>query len=176
MIFVETKLQGAFVIELEKREDERGFFARTWCRKEFEDQGIKGDLVQSNLSFNKRKGTLRGLHYQMSPYEEAKLVRCTKGAIFDVIVDLRTHSPTFKHWVGVELTENNYKMLYVPEGFAHGYQTLQDNTEVTYHVSQYYVPNAEQGIRWDDPIFKIQWPITGEKTISPKDQRWPNYA
>jgi len=176
MVFEETQLKGAFVIDLKKREDERGFFARTWCRKEFEDHGLNGDLVQSNLSFNTRKGTLRGLHYQVSPYAESKLVRCTKGAICDVIIDLRSSSPTFRHWFGVELTENNYRMLYVPEGFAHGYQTLQDHTEVIYHVSQCYVPNAEYGIRWDDPSFEIEWPMTEGRTISPKDQMWPNYV
>jgi len=176
MNFMDTAVKDAFIIEIEKKTDDRGFFARTWCTNEFEAHGLKGDLVQSNLSFNKRKGTLRGLHYQIRPYEETKLVRCTKGAIYDVIVDLRPHSPTFRQWIGVELTEQNYRMLYVPEGFAHGFQTLEDNTEVVYHVSQCYVPNAEHGIRWDDPTFKIEWPMTEERTISSKDQMWPYYV
>ena len=176
MNFIDTAVKDAFIIDIEKKTDDRGFFARTWCKKEFEEHGLQEDLVQANLSFNKRKGTLRGLHYQLSPYAESKLVRCTKGAIYDVIIDLRSHSPTFRHWIGVELTEDNYRMLYVPEGFAHGYQTLQDNSEVVYHVSQCYVPNAELGIRWDDPSFKIEWPITEERTISSKDQMWPNYG
>lgn len=176
MNFIDTAVKDAFIIDIEKKTDDRGFFARTWCKKEFEERGLKVDIVQSNLSFNKRKGTLRGLHYQLSPYAETKLVRCTKGAIYDVIIDLRSHSPTFRHWIGVELTEDNYRMLYVPEGFAHGYQTLQDNSEVVYHVSQCYVPNAEHGIRWDDPSFEIDWPITEERTISSKDQMWPNYV
>jgi dTDP-4-dehydrorhamnose 3,5-epimerase len=176
MNFIDTAVKDAFIIDIEKKTDDRGFFARTWCKKEFEEHGLQEDLVQANLSFNKRKGTLRGLHYQLSPYAESKLVRCTKGAIYDVIIDLRSHSPTFRHWIGVELTEDNYRMLYVPEGFAHGYQTLQDNSEVVYHVSQCYVPNAELGIRWDDPSFKIEWPITEEWTISSKDQMWPNYG
>ena len=176
MNFIDTAVKDAFIIDIEKKTDDRGFFARTWCKKEFEERGLKVDIVQSNLSFNKRKGTLRGLHYQLSPYAETKLVRCTKGAIYDVIIDLRSHSSTFRHWIGVELTEDNYRMLYVPEGFAHGYQTLQDNSEVVYHVSQCYVPNAEHGIRWDDPSFEIDWPITEERTISSKDQMWPNYV
>jgi dTDP-4-dehydrorhamnose 3,5-epimerase len=176
MNFIDTAVKDAFIIDIEKKEDERGFFARTWCKKEFEVHGLQEDLVQANLSFNKRKGTLRGLHYQLSPYEESKLVRCIKGAIYDVIIDLRSQSPTFRQWIGVELTEDNYRMLYIPEGFAHGYQTLQDNSEVVYHVSQYYVPNAEKGIRWDDPSFEINWPITKELTISSKDQQWPNYV
>ena len=173
MIFCKTKLEGAWVIDLDKREDDRGFFGRTWCKKEFEAHGIKSDLVQSNLSFNKRRGTLRGMHYQVTPYEEAKLVRCTRGAIFDVMVDLRPDSPTFKQWMGVELTAENYRMLFIPEGFAHGYQTLQDNTEVMYQVSQYYAPDSEQGIRWNDPSFNIEWPEPEEKIISNKDKNWP---
>ncbi len=176
MNFIDTAVKDAFIIDIEKKVDDRGFFARTWCKNEFKERGLQGDLVQANLSFNKRKGTLRGLHYQLSPYAESKLVRCTRGAIYDVIIDLRSHSSTFRHWIGVELTETNYRMLYVPEGFAHGYQTLQDNSEVVYHVSQCYVPNAEHGIRWDDPSFKIEWPITEERTISSKDQMWPNYV
>lgn len=175
MIFTQTKLKDAFIIELKKLEDERGFFARTWCKKEFEDHDLNTNLVQVNVAFNKKCGTLRGMHYQVAPYEETKLIRCTKGAIYDVIIDLREESPTFLKWIGVELTEDNYKMFYVPEGFAHGYQTLKDNTVVTYQVSQFYTPNSEQGLRWDDPSINIDWPYVKERIISKKDQMWQDY-
>jgi len=173
MVFLKEKLEGSFVIDLEKREDVRGFYARTWCRKEFEGHGLKAELIQSNLVLSKQKGTLRGLHYQAAPYEEAKVVRCTRGAIFDVIVDVRPQSPTYRQWIGVELTEDNYRMLYVPEGCAHGFLVLRDNTEVIYHVTQYYTPALEQGIRWNDPFFNIEWPETDERIVSNKDQMWP---
>ncbi len=175
MIFKETKLQGVFIIEIEKRQDERGFFARAWCKKEFEAHGLNVHLVQANLAFSQKKGTLRGMHYQMSPYEEAKLVRCIKGAIFDVAIDLRSDSPTYKSWVGVELTDDNHKMLYTPENFAHGYQTLTDNAEVFYQVSQFYSPESERGVRWDDQAFGIKWPETDDVVISEKDKNWPDY-
>ncbi|MGB9714863.1 MAG: dTDP-4-dehydrorhamnose 3,5-epimerase [Thermodesulfovibrionales bacterium] len=174
MIFKETTLKGAFIIELEKRVDSRGFFARAWCRKEFEDNGLIKEMVQANVSFNKKKGTLRGMHYQITPYEEAKLVRCTRGAIYDVIIDLRPDSPTYKQWVSVELTSENYKMVYVPENFAHGFITLEDNTEVTYLVSEFYSPEFERGIRYNDPSFGIQWPIP-ISVISEKDKSWQDY-
>ncbi len=176
MIFRETELKGAFIIELEKLEDARGFFARAWCQKEFEAHGLTARLVQCNLSFNKKRGTLRGMHYQAAPYEEVKLVRCTRGAVYDVIIDLRPESPTYKQWLGVELTADNYKMLYVPEGFAHGYQTLTDDAEVFYQVSQFYTPASERGVRWDDPAFGIEWPETDTRIISDKDESWPDYA
>ncbi|MFX0196552.1 MAG: dTDP-4-dehydrorhamnose 3,5-epimerase [Candidatus Hodarchaeota archaeon] len=172
MVFIETKLKGAFIIETEKLEDKRGFFARTWCKREFQSHGLNPQLVQSNISFNKVQGTVRGLHYQTAPYAEAKLVRCTKGAIYDVIVDLRPSSSNYTKWVAVELTEGNYKMLYVPEGFAHGYQTLEENTEVFYHVSQFYHPDYERGLRWNDPALCIVWPIP-VKVISEKDATFP---
>jgi dTDP-4-dehydrorhamnose 3,5-epimerase len=175
VIFEETRLKGAFVITIEKIEDKRGFFARSWCKKEFEFHGLVSTIVQSNLSFNKKAGTLRGMHYQVAPFEETKLFRCTKGVIYEVIIDLRVGSPTYKQWIGVELTEHNYKMLYVPEGFAHGFQTLKDNTEVIYHVSQFYSQEHERGIRWDDPFFNIEWPEAEERIISEKDRSWPNY-
>lgn len=175
MIFTETKLEGAFIIELEKLSDQRGFFARSWCQNEFETHGLNCHIAQANISYNEKKGTLRGLHYQKSPHEEKKLVRCTKGSIYDVIIDLRSHSKTYAQWLSVELTAANYKMLYVPENFAHGYQTLEDNTEVFYQVSQYYTPGAESGIRWDDPIFYIHWPLEVQ-VISDKDKSWPNYT
>lgn len=175
MIFTETELPGAFVIELERRGDERGFFARAWCRREFEERGLSGRIVQCNLSFNDRSGTLRGLHYQVAPSEETKLVRCISGAVYDVIVDLRPSSPTFKRWLGVELTADNRCALYVPEGFAHGYQTLIDGTETLYQVSEFYAPDAERGVRWDDPAFGIEWPEARELIISEKDLSWPDF-
>lgn len=172
MIFTETKLNGAFIIELEKIEDERGFFARSWDKKEFEKYGLNPNLMQCNVSFNTKRGTLRGMHFQDSPYEDAKLVRCTKGRIFDVIVDLREYSPTKNNWIGVELTELNHKMLYVPEGFAHGFQTLEENSEVFYQMSQEYMPEYARGKLWNDPIFNISWPIKSP-IISDKDRQWP---
>ncbi len=174
MIFKETKLKGAYVIDIEKLNDERGFFARAWCQKEFIDNGLESNLAQVNVSYNKVKGTLRGMHYQMSPYQEVKIVRCTKGAIYDVIIDLRAESPTFKKWIGVELTSDNYRLLYVPEDFGHGFQTLVDNTEITYQVSQFYSPGAERGIRWNDPVLEIDWPLK-PSMISDKDKNWPDY-
>src|SRR4030067_1130690 len=173
MIFRETRLKGAFIIEVEKREDDLGFFARTWCKKEFEEHGLTANMVQSNISFNKRKGTLRGMHYQGAPYGEVKLVRCTMGSLYDVLVDLRPESRTYLQWLGVELTSVNHKMVYIPEGFAHGYQTLEDNGEVTYQVSQFYSPDFERGLRYDDPGIGIDWPFTG-KIISDKDKGWPD--
>jgi len=173
MIFSETKLKGAFIIEPKKQEDERGFFARTWCEKEFEIHGLNPRLVQCSISFNKKKGSLRGMHFQVAPHEEAKLVRCTMGAIYDVIIDLRRSSPTFRKWVAVELTANNRQMLYIPEGFAHGFQTLVDNTEILYQMSQFYHPESARGIRWNDPIVKINWPLS-KITISDKDKNHPS--
>jgi len=173
VIFRETKLKGAFIIEVEKREDDRGFFARAWCKKEFDEHGLTASMVQSNIAFSKRKGTLRGLHYQGAPYGEVKVVRCTKGSLYDVMVDLRPGSSTYRQWVGVELTSSNHKMMYVPEGFAHGYQTLEDNTEVMYQVSQFYFPAFERGIRYDDPGVGIDWPLI-DKIISDKDKGWPD--
>ena len=175
MIFIETELSGAFVVDLDRREDERGFFARAWCTREFEEHGLSPSVVQCNLSFNHRSGTLRGLHYQAPPSEEAKLVRCTRGAIYDVIVDLRRTSPTFKGWIAVELSAQNRRALYVPEGFAHGYQTLADETETFYQVSEFFNPDAELGLRWDDPAFRIDWPDAAERIISEKDRSWPNF-
>ena len=159
MIFQETQLKGAFIIEPERLEDERGLFTRTFCEEEFKAHGLNSRVVQCNTSFNKKKGTLRGMHYQVAPHEEAKLVRCTRGAIYDVIVDLRPDSPTFREWVAVELTSDNHRMLYIPEGFAHGFQTLEDNTEVFYQMSEFYHPECASGVRWDDPAFMIEWPM-----------------
>lgn len=159
MIFTETKLKGVFIIEPERLEDERGFFARTFCQEEFAAHGLNPRVVQCNISFNKKGGTLRGMHYQIAPYEEAKLIRCTRGAIYDAIINLRPESSTFKQWIAVELTADNRRMLYIPEGFAHGFQTLEDNTEVFYQMSEFYHPECARGVRWDDPEFGIEWPL-----------------
>ena len=175
MIFTETNLKDAYIIDLQKIEDQRGFFARGWCQNEFEAHGLAPEVVQANLSYNHHKGTLRGMHYQKVPYAETKLVRCIKGALYDVIIDLRSDSPTFKQWLGVELTAENYRMLYVPEGFAHGFQTLVDQTEAFYMVSQFYTPQAEGGLRYNDPAFAIEWPLKVE-VISDKDHNWPDYS
>lgn len=174
MIFTKTPLEGAFTIEVEKREDDRGFFARTFCANEFEQHGLVNRIVQTNMSRTLKKGTVRGMHYQIPPYQETKLVRCTQGAIFDVIIDLRKESPTYKQWFGVELSAENYKMLFVPRDFAHGFVTLTDNVEVTYEVSEFYTPNSESGIRFNDPEINIQWPVEVTDT-SEKDANWPDY-
>lgn len=175
MIFTETKLAGAFVIELERREDQRGFFARIFCQQEFEAHGLKTQVVQCNVSFNKRKGTLRGMHYQAAPFAEAKLVRCTSGSIYDVIIDLRLASATFKQYFAVELSAENGRMLYIPEDFAHGFQTLRDDTEVSYQMAQRYSAEHARGVRWNDPAFGIEWP-EGERIIIERDQNYPNFV
>jgi dTDP-4-dehydrorhamnose 3,5-epimerase len=169
MIFLETPMKGAYVIELQKHEDERGFFARSWCSEEFSSKGLDTRLVQCNVSFNKKKGTLRGLHYQLPPHAETKLVRCTRGALYDVIVDLRSDSPTFLKWFGVELTSENHRMLYIPQRFAHGFQTLEDGTEIFYQMSDFYEPKAARGLRWNDPRLEIAWPDSN-CTMSEKDR------
>ena len=174
MIFTETKLKGAFIIEPERLEDARGFFARAWCQREFAAHSLSPRVVQCNISSNKKKGTLRGMHYQAAPCEEAKLVRCTMGAIYDVIIDLRPESPTFTHHVAVVLTAANRKMLYVPEGFAHGFQTLEDDSEVFYQMSEFYVADHARGVRWNDPAFGIQWPIA-EPIILERDRNYPDF-
>lgn len=175
MRFMEKRLRGAYVIEPEKVEDTRGFFARTWCQREFKEHGLNSAVVQCNVSFNAKKGTLRGMHYQTAPFEEVKCVTCTRGAIFDVIIDLRPDSETFRQWEWVILDEENRKMLYVPRGFAHGFLTLVDNTEVFYQMSEFYAPEYARGVRWDDPAFGIVWP--GEVTaISEKDTQYPDFT
>ena len=165
MIFTETKLNGVHILEIEKLSDERGFFARTWCKQEFAKYGLNSNLAQCSISFNRKRGTLRGMHYQISPYRETKLVRCTAGAIYDVVIDLRRDSATFCQWFAVELSAENRCMLYVPEDFAHGFQTLEDNTEVFYQISEPYAPEYAKGVRWDDPAFDIRWPA-GDRIIS----------
>jgi dTDP-4-dehydrorhamnose 3,5-epimerase len=169
--FKETELSGAYVIDIDPFEDERGLFARAWCQREFEVHGLSSAIVQANISQNKKRGTLRGLHWQRQPHAERKLLRCTRGSVYDVIVDLRRDSDTFKSWLGVELTEQNHRMLLVPEDFAHGFQTLEDNSEVFYQVTQFYTPDAECGARYDDPAFAIDWPLD-VSAISEKDAGW----
>lgn len=169
MKFIETPFSGLYVIELEKHLDERGFFARSWCSEEFKKHGLNPALVQCNVSLNSKAGTLRGLHYQAPPSAEAKLVRCTRGKMFDVAVDIREKSPTYLKYFSVELSADNHKALYIPEGFAHGFQTLEDNTEVLYQMSEFYAPDLARGIRWDDPKIGIKWPFPNDKTISQRD-------
>lgn len=176
MIFNEISLKGAYLVEIERLEDDRGFFARAWCEEEFAAYNLKSKFVQSNISLTNKKGTVRGLHYQTAPRQEAKLIRCVRGAIFDVIIDLRPQSATYKQWVGVELAAENHKMLYVPEGFAQGFQTLADDTEVFYPVSEFYSPEFERGVRWNDPFFGIQWPEMEGVIVSEKDVSWPDFT
>ncbi len=175
MKFTKLSLEGAYIIEIEPFNDERGFFARSWCQKEFKEHGLDARLVQCNISFNKHRGTLRGMHYQSKPQEEAKLIRCTRGSIYDVIIDLRQDSKTYKKWVSIELDSINRKMIYVPEGFAHGFVTLEDNTEVFYQVSEFYNPKYYKGIRWNDQSFNIQWPINENLIISKQDKSWEDF-
>jgi dTDP-4-dehydrorhamnose 3,5-epimerase len=175
MIFEKTKLPGVFEIRMEPMPDERGFFARCWCEREFESHGLNPKVVQCSVSFNARRGTLRGMHYQVAPDQEAKVVRCTKGALYDVLVDLRRGSPTFGDWVAVVLTAERRNMVYVPEGCAHGFLTLEDETEVLYQISEFYSPQSARGVRWDDPAFRIVWPEE-VKVISERDRKCPDFA
>jgi dTDP-4-dehydrorhamnose 3,5-epimerase len=172
MIFVATQLGDACLIDIEPREDERGFFARTWCRQELAAQGLDTEIAQENLSFNRHRGTIRGLHFQRSPHEETKIVRCGRGAIFDVIVDLRPHSPTYLRWQGFELTAENRRALYIPKGFVHGFQSLTDDVEIIYQISAFYAPEAAGGYRYDDAAFGIAWPLP-VTVISERDLSWP---
>ncbi len=175
MIFTTTDIAGAYIIDIDPNFDDRGFFARAWCADEFAQHGLSTELVQANIAWSNRKGTLRGLHFQASPHEEAKLVRCTRGAAFVVAADIRPNSATHGRWVGVELTAENHRSLYVPPGCAQGYQTLDDETEMFYQMSTAYVPAAARGVRYDDPMFGINWPLP-IGSISPADQSWPAYA
>jgi dTDP-4-dehydrorhamnose 3,5-epimerase len=174
MIFTKTPLEGAFLIDLEPIGDERGFFARSFCRREFEAHGLNPDLAQCNISLNLRRGTLRGMHWQVAPHQEAKLVRCTRGAIHDVIIDLRQDSPTFTAHFSADLTAVDRRMLYVPEGFAHGFLTLEDDTEVFYQMSEFFAPDAARGVRYDDPAFGIRWPRE-VLVVSDRDQSYPDW-
>ncbi len=175
MIFTETALSGAYIIDIEVHKDQRGYFGRAWCQQEFEKHNLVNCMVQGNVSFNYHKGTLRGMHYQAEPHSEVKLVRCVRGKIFDAIIDLRPDSPTFKQSTGYELSAENRRMLYVPQGFAHGFQTLEENSEVNYLVSEFYTPGHEGGIRYNDPAFGIKWPDPNLSVISDKDRSWPDY-
>jgi dTDP-4-dehydrorhamnose 3,5-epimerase len=174
MKFLPTALEGAFVIETERLTDERGFFARTFCRDEFAARGLRTDFVQCNISFNVRKGILRGMHYQIKPHEEAKLVRCTRGEIFDVIIDIRKQSPTYARWIGLDLSAENRRMLYIPEGFAHGFQTLTDASEVFYQMAEVFQPESARGVRWNDPAFGIRWPLPNA-ILSARDAAFPDF-
>lgn len=174
MIFTETKIKGSFIIELEPLSDERGFFARSFCKDEFKKQGLDTSIVQCNISYNKKKGTLRGMHYQVMPYEESKIVSCIKGAIYDVVLDLRKNSNTYCQWITVELTDENYRMLYIPNGCAHGFQTLTDDTVVSYQMTEFYNTECVRGVRWDDPAFGIKWPAC-QKIISEKDNHFSEF-
>ena len=175
MKFSPVNVEGAFIIELSPFSDDRGFFARAYCENEFMEHGIGVHMVQANMSYNKQRGILRGLHWQASPYEEAKFVRCIKGSLFDVVVDVRPESPTYKQWSGIELTSVNRKALFIPGGCAHGYQVLEDDTEVLYQVSAPYVQEAERGARWNDPAFGIEWPIKEGLILSSKDKDWDDF-
>jgi len=174
MIFTETKLKGAFLIEPELMKDERGFFARSFCENEFKEHGLKFRVVQCSLSFNRVKGTVRGMHYQTAPFAEAKIVSCTRGGVYDVIIDLRPLSSTYCQWFDTELTDENYRMFYVPEGFAHGFQTLSDNSTVFYQMYEFYHPEAARGVRWDDPIFAVRWPLA-VRNITERDKTYPDF-
>jgi dTDP-4-dehydrorhamnose 3,5-epimerase len=174
VVFTETGLSGAVIVDVEPHADERGFFARSWCIREFAERGLNPSVVQCNVSGNTAKGTLRGMHYQVAPHAEVKLVRCTKGAIYDVIIDLRPSSPTFLQHAGVELTADNHRALYIPEGFAHGFMTLHDDSEVFYQMSAFYEPTAARGVRWNDPIFGISWPLP-VSVISERDREYPDF-
>ena len=175
MKFTPTDLAGAWLVDVEPAADQRGFFARTWCRREFSDHGIDCDFVQASVSYNRSAGTLRGMHFQRAPHDETKLVRCVRGALYDVIVDIRPGSATYGRWIGVELSAENRRGLLVPQGFAHGFVTLEDDTEVFYQISAYYTPGHAGGLRYDDPALAIEWPIE-PKVIADKDRRWPDFG
>jgi len=174
MLFKKTSLKDSYIIELELMEDKRGFFARSFCQREFEKHGLNPSIVQCNVSYNKRKGTLRGMHYQVAPYKESKLISCIRGSMYDVIIDLRNDSPTYCKWMSVHLSANSYGLLYVPEGCAHGFQTLEDDTIVFYQMSEFYHPECSRGIGWNDPFFQIKWPIR-DIIVSPRDDNYPRF-
>jgi dTDP-4-dehydrorhamnose 3,5-epimerase len=174
MIFASTRLEDALLIDIERKEDERGFFARTWCRQELAAQGLDAQIAQESVSYNRLRGTVRGLHFQRSPHEETKIVRCTRGAIFDVIVDLRPHSPNYLQWQGFDLTAENRRAIYIPKGFAHGFQTLAEQSEITYQISTFYTPESARGYRYDDTAFGITWPLP-VTVISERDVGWPKF-
>ena len=176
MKFIKTRIPGVMIVGLDAMADERGFFARSFCAKEFQEQGLKHHVMQSNVSFNAKKGTLRGMHYQIAPHTEAKLVICTRGAVYDVVVDLRPSSPSFRQWLSVELSQGKGDMLYIPEGVAHGFQTLMDDTELGYQMFEMFDPACSRGVRWDDPAFGVKWPEVKERIMSPKDREYPDFV
>jgi dTDP-4-dehydrorhamnose 3,5-epimerase len=176
MHFTKTDIPGAMLVDLQKFEDDRGFFARGWCAREFAEKGLPSQVVQMNISYNRHRHTLRGFHYQLAPHSEDKLLRCIRGKLFDVLVDLRPDSPTFKQHITVELSAENQRMLVIPKGCANAFLTMDDNTEATYLVSEYYTPSAERGLRWNDPAFGIEWPVETPNVISEKDQNWPDFT
>jgi dTDP-4-dehydrorhamnose 3,5-epimerase len=176
VIFEETSIPGVYIVELQRHEDERGFFARAWCQREFEQYGLTPCIAQVNISFNRRRHTLRGLHYQAAPHQEDKLLRCTRGALHFVVVDLREDSPAYKHNIAVTLTAANYRMLYVPKGCANGFLTLEDDSEVLYLISEFHTPGFERGYRWNDPALGVRWPIDTPAVISEKDLGWPDFT
>jgi dTDP-4-dehydrorhamnose 3,5-epimerase len=175
VIFEKTPIPGVWILEVEKRADDRGFFGRAWCRREFEAQGLASDFPQANIGYSVKRGTVRGLHFQKHPWQEVKIVRCTRGAMFDVVVDLRPDSPSYTRWFGVELTQDSHRLLYVPEGCAQGYQTLVDETEMSYQTSTFYAPDSAAGVRFDDPAFGIEWPLP-VSVISEADRTWPSHV
>ena len=175
MIFQKTKLKGAYVIEIDPIKDKRGFFARTFCQREFKKHGLIFNIVQSSLSYNKKKGTLRGMHYQAAPYAEKKIVSCIRGKIYDVVIDLRPNSITYCQWLAIELSDKDFNMLYIPEGFAHGFQTLSVDAIVFYQISQFYKPQNARGVRWNDPTFNIKWPKINQCIMSATDKGYPNF-
>jgi len=175
MIFTETKIKGIYIIDPEPLTDERGFFARSFCKEEFQKHGLETDIVQCNISYNKKRGTLRGMHYQVPPFEEAKIVSCTNGSIYDVVLDLRRDSATYCQWVAVELSADNYRMVFIPKGCAHGFQTLVDNTVVYYQMTEVFHPESASGVRWNDPVFGIQW-VLDETIISEKDKNLSDFC
>lgn len=176
MRFTPTKIDGVWIVETQRLEDERGWFARCWCAEEFAAHGLNPRMAQCSISFNHRRGTLRGMHWQGAPHAEAKLVRCTRGAFFDVALDVRRASPTFKQWVGVELSMGHGAGLYIPEGCAHGFQTLEDNTEVHYAIAEFFHPESARGARWNDPQFRIEWPLPDFAWLSPRDAAYPDFV
>ena len=175
MIFVPTSLPGAFVVEIDRRDDDRGFFARTWCRREFAEMGLRSDLAQCNVSYTRQRGTLRGMHWQAAPHAEAKLVRCTRGSIWDAIIDLRPDSATYPQHLAVELSAESGRAIYVPEGFAHGFITLEDSCEVSYQMSEFHEPAASRGVRWNDPAFGIAWPLS-DPILHNRDAAYPDFV
>lgn len=175
MILTPTEIAGVYMVELEPHPDERGFFARTWCRREFERHGLDARLAQCNISYNQRRATLRGMHYQALPHPESKLIRCTQGAIYDVALDLRPEQSSYRKWIGIELSAQNRRALYVPAGCAHGFQSLTDGSEVLYHMSEFYQPDLARGVRWNDPSFAIAWPLP-DPILSARDAGYPDYS